>query len=137
MKVIVFVGIFVLIFSAGFVMSCKDSSTNPDPNHIVFPDTGVSYGKHIQPLFNLTCAFSGCHSGDTYDQFGFALDSYEDMTATQGIRIIIPKNGAASPLYLSLIGKAPGAQMPLDKPALNSNQIKGIKSWIDAGAPDN
>ncbi len=128
-------GFLFLVIAAAIIFSCKDTSTTP-PSSIVFP-ADVSYGKHVQPLFNITCALPQCHDADTYDANGYSLDSYEHMTATIGLQIIIPRNPDASPLYLSLIGKAPGAQMPLNRPPLDTNQINGIHRWIGAGAPDN
>ncbi len=133
----VILGCFLLVILAGIIFSCKDSSTNADPNSIVFPATNVSYGKQVQPLFNITCSLPQCHDADSYEANGYALDSYEHMMATVGIQIIVPKDPDHSLLYLTLVGKAPGAQMPLDKAPLNSNQVNGIKSWIAAGAPDN
>ena len=46
---------------------------------------------------------------------------------------IIPGNSAASPLFLKLMGKAPGAQMP-PTGALRAEQIELIRAWIDQGA---
>jgi ankyrin repeat protein len=46
---------------------------------------------------------------------------------------IVPGNSGVSPVYLKLIGKQAGLQMPPDG-ALNAEQIDLIKSWIDQGA---
>jgi ankyrin repeat protein len=46
---------------------------------------------------------------------------------------IVPGNGAGSPVYLKLIGKQPGLQMPPTGP-LKPEQINVMKLWIDQGA---
>ena len=59
--------------------TCKEDITGGGPIEVVFPDSNVSYGQQVQPLFNRGCAFSGCHGVDRYDEDGYSLDSYEHL----------------------------------------------------------
>lgn len=121
-----------------FSFNCKDTSTDPDQTvNIVFPDSNVSYGRHVDPLFRLRCAFAGCHGSDTKGARGFSLDSYDNLMF--GTRAVVlrgdPEN---SPLVWRIEGRVgTGARMPLDRTPLNDNQIQGIRRWIREGAQNN
>jgi hypothetical protein len=126
------VGIIVLSF---FVLpiGCKDSISSPDLSKIVFPASGVSYGKHVEPLFLQGCAYTGCHDSET-KAGDLNLETYYDATSKGGV--IISNDTVHSVLIWRITGKG-GARMPLDRDALNSNQIKGLKTWIMEGARNN
>ena len=115
--------------------TCKDDITDGSIDDIVFPDSGVSYGRHVQPVFDRTCAFSGCHGADTFEEFGFSLDSY--LNATNRTDIIIPRDTVNSKLVWRIEGLFGFPRMPLDRPPLNTNQTRGLKRWILEGAKDN
>lgn len=114
------------------IPSCKEDIHTEE---IVFPDSGVSYIKHVEPLFFNTCAFTGCHGEDTFEERGFSLDSYQNAIAKPGI--IIPGEPEHS-ILVQRIGIGSGfVRMPLNRQPLNENQINGIKTWIREGArPD-
>jgi Planctomycete cytochrome C len=131
--------IFVLIF-LGLVylsLTCKNDVTGGDANSIVFPDSNVSYIKHVEPLFLATCAIpGGCHAGDEAAG-GLSLESYEDLSKRIYIEYI-PGDPDKSRLVMSIEGTAPGVpQMPYGRPPLNANQRKGIRTWIKEGAKFN
>lgn len=111
---------------------CKDDLSGPGTEGIVFPDSNVSYLKHVQPLFDRGCAFSGCHGPDTFDDAGFSLDSYQN--ATNRSDIIVPRNPDGSILVRRIEGTTAGVRMPLTRPPLTDNQIRGIRRWILEGA---
>ena len=120
------------------LICCKDTINDQSPNDIVFPDSGISYGKQVEPLFFRACAFSGCHGADTFDQRGFSLDTYDHMRFGR-VSIIFPPDTAASPL-MWWIEKTHGVAERMPPPPrdpLNSNQIKGIGRWILEGAQNN
>ena len=120
--------------------SCKDDITG-GPSTIVFPDSGVHYGTHVEPLFLQSCAFSGCHGEDTFDSRGFSLETYEHATSRVGIIIPCRRGEACNPENSILVRRIEGLdgleQMPKFRPPLNSNQINGIKTWIREGAQNN
>jgi hypothetical protein len=115
---------------------CKDENpVNGDsPSNIVFPSSNVSYGVYVQPLFNQTCALTGCH-GDGQQQSGLRLTSY-DYLMFGGQLVVIRRDPAASTLVMRIEGRV-GERMPLYRNALNQNQINGIRAWIGEGALNN
>ncbi len=120
------------------LISCKDEVTNNGNNGttIVFPDSNVSFKKHLLPLFNQRCNTSGCHN-QRYPDREFDLMSYGGFMIAP--RVIVyegaPDN---SPLILSVEGTNPNsARMPLNKPPLTNNQIRGLRIWIFEGALNN
>jgi hypothetical protein len=117
--------------------SCKDEITGADLSAIVFPDSGVSYAKQVQPLFDRGCGGqeSICHGPDTFDARGYSLDSY--LHATSGVGIIIRGKPDASQLITTIEGKTPPKMPPQGRAQLNANQIKGLRQWVQEGAQDN
>jgi hypothetical protein len=117
-------------------MSCKDEGTNSGTSDIVFPDSNVSYGRQVQPLFDRGCAFSGCHGPDTFDERGYSLDSYQNAISRAGV--IIPYNPNGSLLIQAVEGRAPNSRrMPPNSEPLTPNQINGLRRWITEGAVNN
>lgn len=115
---------------------CKDDSNIGDegsPSNIVFPSDSVSYGQHVQPLFDQTCALSGCHDAGLHTS-ELRLTSYGDLMSLAGI--VVPGNPDNSVLVLRIQGNV-GQRMPLNRNPLNSNQIIGIRTWIAEGAQPN
>ena len=113
------------------IAACDDSSTDT-ANDIVFPDKSVSYAQHVQPLFNLRCVNAGCHD-DVSRASDLSLTSYYSLNARPGI--VIPGNSQSSLLAQKIDGRLPHQNIP---PLLiNTNQINGVKKWIEEGAKKN
>ncbi len=118
----------LLIFS-----SCKDE--NADGCKIVFPDSGkVSYLQSVQPLFDCSCSYSGCHDDGTKIERGFSLTDFGNFRYSH---IIIPGDPDASPLIRRIEGLPPGNPMPPDREPLNLNQKNGMRRWVLQGAQYN
>src|SRR5688572_28877125 len=49
-----------------------------DPQEITFPDSSVSYVRHMQPFLNLSCANGGCHD-KTSPPGGIDLTDYTGL----------------------------------------------------------
>jgi len=123
----------VLLWAVG----CKDTSpTGPDesPSNIVFPATDVSYAAHVQPLFNQTCALSGCHA-DGPRPNPLSLTSYENLMFNS-LQVVVRGEPDQSVLILRVEGRI-APRMPLSRNALNQNQINGLRTWIAEGALNN
>jgi len=114
-----------------FTFGCDDTVR---PADIVFPDVNVSYSQHVQPLFDQTCAFSGCHN-DATQAGNLSLTSYHNLT--QRPDIVFPGNPESSLLYIRISSQQLGPQMPMNRPPLNRNQQQGIRTWINEGAENN
>ncbi len=83
-----------------------------------------NYSSTIRPLLGTHC--TGCHSGP-------APSGNIDLSVYDGVR-----NVALSGRLLGAITHTPGFQpMPQGGNKLGDCQIQQIRSWIDAGAPNN
>src|SRR5208283_574936 len=118
--------IFLVVLS-----SCKDTSNSVSPiGDIVFPATGISYEKLVQPLFNIGCATTSCH--DSQDQT-LNLTSYGLWKLDPGV---INAGDTTNSRFVWCIEAKPGSPpMPPARP-LVQNQIQGLKQWIHEGAKD-
>ena len=116
---------------------CKDENNPIDgdsPSNIIFPISGVSYAVHVQPLFNQTCALTGCH-GDGSQSSILRLTNYDNLMYG-GALVIVRNQPDQSTLVMRIEGRI-GERMPLNRRALNQNQINGIRAWIGEGALNN
>ncbi len=116
---------------------CKDENNPIDgdsPSNIIFPISGVSYAVHVQPLFNQTCALTGCH-GDGAQSSILRLTNYDNLMYG-GALVIVRNQPDQSTLVMRIEGRI-GERMPLNRRALNQNQINGIRAWIGEGALNN
>lgn len=127
--------LIVLILVMLFV-SCKDELTGLDDSSIVFPATNVSFGRHVEPLFQQRCAVSGCHAGGS-PAAGLSLQTpaYSNLMNHQP-RLVVAGASSNSLLILRLEGRIQ-PRMPLSGNPLNQNQLDGMKKWIDEGALNN
>jgi uncharacterized membrane protein len=111
------------------------TTTNTDTNKTVtvdtttlIPDTVVCFQRDVLPIFNSSCAMSGCHDAGSAEK-GYVLTTYAHIVA----RGLVPGNSGASKVYLECAdGKMPKSPVP----ALTAAQLSLIKKWIDAGAHD-
>lgn len=94
-------------------------------------------------VFDVNCALSGCHIGSSAP-LGLDLSAGEARenlvnVASVGVPELLrvePGNADDSYLVLKLEGddRIVGSRMPLNMPALSSDEIGTIREWIDAGA---
>ena len=90
----------------------------------------VDFRRDVQPLLKQYCI--ECH-GPSQQMHGYRLDVRRNAMRGSTGRLVTPGNGATSRLYLKLIGKQYGPQMP-PTGALSQEQSSIIKAWIDQGA---
>ena len=116
------------------LFNCKDDVTGDggSPSNVVFPTDSVSYIRHVQPLFNQTCALSGCHD-DGQNQSALKLTNWANTMNSAGAGIVIAGDPQNSLLIIRVEGRV-GARMPLNRNPLNQNQITGLRTWIAEGA---
>jgi len=111
--------------------------SNPDrPQLKVTTATGnesVSYALQIAPILIENC--SGCHITDRNPRANFDLSNFRGLLrGGDNGNAIVPGDGAASLLVRKLHGTADGQRMPLNRPAIDDEQIELISNWIDEGA---
>ncbi len=130
--------IFAVLFSLSFfifvfIIGCKDQGTNIDNTEI--PSSNVSFAQYIQPVFDNKCNNSGCHEDGTRAG-GLSLTSWANTTSDPGV--VFPKEPQNSRLIWAIQNQAGISPMPpYGYAALTSNQINGIKTWIQEGAKNN
>jgi len=95
-----------------------------------------SYAMHVQPIFNVNCALSGCHLPPN-PQRGLDLSSYNGlMQGSINGPVVIPGNAQDSRLVKRIEGRET-PRMPLNRDPLCQFQIDTIRRWIDQGALNN
>lgn len=91
----------------------------------------VDFTTQVQPIFEAGCY--ECHGGQNHSG-GLQLDNR--ISALRGGASgpdILPGKAAASPLIKRVMGLVT-PRMPLNHPALTSQQIATLRAWIDGGA---
>jgi hypothetical protein len=139
-RFLVILGICFLTFA---FISCggNGNSTGPDPEPDPDPDRNVSFSQDISPIFQSSCATSGCHDSGTQES-GVNLSSYDDAMNSVGNQygesIVKSGNPDESPL-IDKIEPDPqeGQRMPYQRDPLSQANIDSIRAWIADGAPDN
>jgi hypothetical protein len=117
----------------GLSLAACDEGIVTDPRQIVMPDSNVSYNRDIQPVFDLSCALSGCHD-DATRAGALSLRSYSDVLARTGI--VHPGDSTESVLRKIIRGILPHTAYPIGA-LLTQNHMKGIAVWIQEGASNN
>ncbi len=106
---------------------------------------GATLSGHIQPIFDQSCAFAGCHS-DNSPAAGLTLTAGRSRDAMLGVASTqapdVPLVTALNPTNSYLMVKltsmgTSGQQMPINGDHLNESQLEIIRTWILQGAPDN
>ena len=119
------------------ISGCKDQGpTDPDVSDIVFPDSLVSYSRHVDALFQQRCAFGGCHAGPNA-QAGLDLlaPSYDALRNHFPSLITVGEPGNS--ILVQRLEGTLQPQMPYNRQPLTNNQITGIRTWIIEGALNN
>lgn len=89
--------------------------------------TNVSYATNITPILSSSCL--SCHAAAVYENVGGGID----LSSYNAVRTVA-LNGR---LYGSVSHSPDYQAMPQGLSQLPSCQIKQIKAWVDAGAPNN
>ena len=110
----------------------------------------VTLANHVQPIFTGNCALSGCHTGafpeETLDlSVTLAWSNIVNVVSVQAnpaMNRVTPFDPSQSYLVHKIEGTqgtvgGSGVQMPFGRPALSSQNIAIIRSWITKGALDN
>jgi hypothetical protein len=118
-----------LIVTLGFGLSgCykdiifPDAAIDPDG-----PPQAVSYNTDLKPLFNSSCALSGCHVSGAHKPYMAADVSYLQIVNGGFVNTLVPKE---SILYQKING-----EMKEFIPSASDRQK--VYDWIRNGAPNN
>lgn len=99
------------------------------PDSLLTGDPAICFDRDILPIFQSSCAKSGCHNAASHEE-GYVLDSYAGIMK----KGIVKGNPTASKIYKSIIGAPDVDRMPQIGPSLPDASIQLIKRWIAAGA---
>ncbi|CAN5671682.1 hypothetical protein BH10BAC3_BH10BAC3_13080 [soil metagenome] len=130
----VFALIIITIIFFGWLSSCKHEIFNPGGVDSTPDSTGtgadgkICFETDVLPIFQLSCAKSGCHDAIT-NEAGYMLDSYENIIKKD----IKPGKASDSKIYKVLFESGENA-MPKDAPPLTTLQKNRIAQWINEGA---
>lgn len=124
----------ISLFSLFFIVSCTKDSAPP-----ILGDYPTDVGK----IFTYKCATSGCHNTASYHGAAdLDLTSYATLfKGSNNGSPVIPFRSDFSSLCFFIntydeLGPKNIPTMPLNGNALSKDEVKTIKNWIDAGAPD-
>jgi len=104
---------------------------------------GVTLARDIQPIFDASCAFVGCHAGASPQQGldlseGRAYASAVNVASTEVPTLQRVKAGDSANSYLfqkiSRDNPAVGDRMPQGGVPLTAGEQDLIRRWIDSGA---
>ncbi|MEO8230836.1 MAG: hypothetical protein ABI638_01030 [Ignavibacteriota bacterium] len=128
--------IIIATFSVFIFISCDDTLTVQNVDDKPMPDKNVSFSQNIYPIFQVKCAFSGCHASPNPAD-GIDLSTWANVTAN--FNIVFPGEPDLSRLVWAIEGRAGISPMPPVgyARAVTADQLRGIKTWIDEGALDN
>jgi hypothetical protein len=128
--------IILATFGIFLFISCDDTLTVQTVDDRTIPLSNVSFSQDIYPIFQVKCAFSGCHTNPNPAD-GIDLSTWANVTANPNI--VFPGEPDLSRLVWAIEGRAGISPMPVvgySRP-VTAAQLQGIKTWIDEGALDN
>ncbi len=128
--------LIIVTFLSVLFISCDDTLTVANVDEKPMPQKDISFSQDIYPIFQVKCAFTGCHAGSNPAD-GLDLSTWANVTANP--YIVFPRYSENSVLVWVIEGRAGVSPMPpvgYAKP-VTSEQLRGIKTWIDEGALNN
>ncbi len=116
-------GLLGILIITGWIASCTHQTNISD-----LPE--VCFEGDVLPVFQNSCAISGCHDGQGNGESHLVLNNYTDI-----MKGISPGNPGASRLYQAIIAKGGEGQMPPKQPLSLDNRTL-IRVWIEQGAQE-
>jgi len=124
------IALFVLV---AVLFSCN-SSTDPNFVDLDFPEEGeVSYFKNVEPFLRVRCAYAGCHS-TAQKAGGMDLTNWFSLISIGGF---VNTFNVESSLFLQVVNGQNPHLSNLQLIKVRTNQVEGIKRWIEQGALNN
>ena len=137
-------------YTVTFTVTDSNGASDPTPDTRTITVQGgggetATFTAVQQQIFSQSCAFSGCHGGDSPAE-GMSLASGNSFAAIVNVRSsqmsnldrIEPSDPDNSYLYLKVIGDSSisGSRMPRGGAALSQDLIDLLRDWIERGAPN-
>jgi hypothetical protein len=120
---------FSLLFTLGLILTgCyKDINIPPTVSDPEGPPQAVNYNAELSPLFNSSCALSGCHLSGGHHPYLNSEISYNELINGGFVNTVVPKQ---SILYIMI-----NSDMKTYIPSAEDRQK--VYDWIRNGAPNN
>jgi hypothetical protein len=125
--------VFISIITASLIFfGCDDTLTPDDVDNRIIPQSDVSYSLHIAPILELKCV--SCHNPSRPDG-GVELSTWIGVTNPN----ILTKGSAETSIIVWTVERRSGfpPMPPLQYLPLTTEQIRGLRTWIDEGAENN
>ena len=122
----IYIGLFAVIVTA--LTSCYKDVIFPDA--VVDPDgppQAVSFNAELKPLFNSSCALTGCHVSGAHHPYMSSDVSYLQIVNGGYVNTVIPKQSI-------IYDKINGEMKEYIPSAVNRQKVY---DWIRNGAPNN
>lgn len=120
----------VALSGVGILLAAGACTGVTQPQDISFPDSAVSYVRHMQPFLNLSCANGGCHDNSD-PSAGIRLTDYTGLMFSRG-NLVVPSRPDESLLIQSLEQIIPHPYDIMSR--VTENQRRGVRTWILEGA---
>lgn len=96
----------------------------------------VCFESEILPIFQSSCAKSGCHDAGSAAE-GYILNTYQNIMNTGGNDGIVPFNSAKSEIIEAILESDPDKIMPPPgNSPLTTEQKNLLIAWVNEGAPN-
>ncbi len=127
--------VYLLLAVFALLYSCEKDNYFLPKETPVNPNVPISFSQDIQPIFDASCATSGCHDGQNDDPNLSSGNAYAGLFSTGDIDTVNAEN---SKLYKRVAGVSGALMPPVSSGGpLSSNQVSLILNWIKQGAKDN
>jgi len=100
------------------------------PQDVTFPDSNVSYVRHMQPFLSLSCSSGGCHNASD-PAAGIDLTDYSGLLFGRP-NLVVPEKPDESLIILSLEQRIAHPYDIMSR--VTDNQLRGVRTWILEGA---
>ncbi|MEE2876431.1 MAG: hypothetical protein VX822_01430 [Candidatus Neomarinimicrobiota bacterium] len=131
---------FLGAVSLVLVTGCVDMGSEPKQ---IPPEESPSFAKDIQPIFDISCALSGCHVSSVPRPPDLSEGkSYSEIVDIESpsfspLKYIEPMKPGESVLYLKITGdQSTGSRMPPGGKLSEAN-MSAMRAWIEEGAEKN
>lgn len=130
--------LLIPLSATGLMVGCESDPAGPPP--VVLPGEGeaVDYARHIDPIFQNSCAGSSCHIGG--QEAGLSVATYDELIEGSDFgAVVVPFAPERSHLFQHVnvdttLGPRATPTMPASRDPLPREQIVAIRRWIAEGA---
>ena len=124
-------GVALAAFALLLLLAACESGPS-EPGDVVFPESDVSYSRHVEPLFDVGCTFSGCHNST--DRAGnLSLASYLDVINKPGV---VVAGDSTHSLLVQVVRERQPHTFSISS-IITPQQARGIAVWVQEGALNN